>query len=64
MTPFTGASPFSGATALTVVNALAITNANRNSNRADNLALQIDTTGLGLPSGAYTGVMTIRAQAI
>jgi hypothetical protein len=64
MTPFTGASPFSGATAITVVPALVITNANRNSARVDNVALQIDTTGLGLPSGIYTGVMTIRAQAI
>ena len=64
MGPFTGASPFSGATAITVVNALAITNANRNANRSDNVALQIDTTGLGLPSGIYTGVMTIQAQAI
>ena len=64
MGPFTGASPFSGATAITVVNALAITNANRNSNRVDNVAMQIDTTGLGLPSGVYTGVMTVQAQAI
>ena len=64
MGPFTGASPFSGATAITVVNALAINNANRNSNRVDNVAMQIDTTGLGLPSGVYTGVMTVQAQAI
>ena len=64
MGPFTGASPFSGATAITVVNALAITNVNRNSSRVDNVALQIDTTGLGLPSGTYTGVMTVQAQAI
>lgn len=64
MTAFTGASPFSGATAVTVVNNLAITNANRNSSRVDNLGMQIDTTGLGLPSGTYTGVMTIQAQAI
>jgi hypothetical protein len=64
MTPFTGPSPFSGATAITVVNALAITGANRNSNHADNVALQIDTTGLGLPSGIYTGIMTVQAQAI
>ena len=47
-----------------LVNALAITNANRNSSRVDNLAMQIDTTGLGLPAGIYTGVMTIQAQAI
>ena len=64
MGPFTGASPFSGATAITVVNALAITNANRNANRVDNVGLQIDTTGLGLPSGVYTGIMTVQAQAI
>ena len=64
MTPFTGVSPFSANASITVVNALAITNANRNSNRSDNVALQIDTTGLGLPSGTYTGVMTVQAQAI
>jgi len=64
MTPFTGASPFSANASITVVNALAITNANRNANRADNVALQIDTTGLNLPAATYTGVMTVQAQAI
>lgn len=64
MTPFTGSSPFSATASITVVNALAITNANRNANRADNVALQIDTTGLNLPAASYTGVMTVQAQAI
>jgi hypothetical protein len=61
---FTGASPFSGATAIKVVNALAITNANRNSIHVDSVALEIDTTGANLPSGTYTGVLTIQAQAL
>jgi hypothetical protein len=42
----------------------AILAGNRNAGRSDTLALQIDTTGLGLPAGTYTGVLTIQAQAI
>lgn len=61
---FTGASPFSGASAVTIVNALAINNANRNATRVDSVALEIDTTGANLPSGVYTGVLTIQAQAL
>jgi hypothetical protein len=64
MSTFTGASPFSANASITVVNALAINNFNRSANRADNVALQIDTTGLNLPAGTYTGVMTVQAQAI
>src|SRR5712691_1839311 len=35
-----------------------------NSSRSDNLNLKIDTTGLGLPVGTYTGVLNIQAQAL
>jgi hypothetical protein len=35
-----------------------------NSNHTDTLGLQIDTTGLSLPAGAYTGTLNIQAQAI
>jgi len=35
-----------------------------NSSRSDNLNLRIDTTGLGLPVGTYTGVLNIQAQAL
>ena len=35
-----------------------------NGNHTDTLGLQIDTTGLNLPAGAYTGTLNIQAQAI
>ncbi len=35
-----------------------------NSSHADTLGLQVDTTGLSLPAGTYTGTLNIQAQAI
>jgi hypothetical protein len=35
-----------------------------NGNHTDTLGLQIDTTGLNLPAGAYSGTLNIQAQAI
>ena len=35
-----------------------------NASHADTLGLQIDTTGLNLPAGSYTGTLNIQAQAI
>ena len=35
-----------------------------NANHTDTLGLQIDTTGLNLPAGTYTGTLNIQAQAI
>jgi hypothetical protein len=35
-----------------------------NGSHTDNIALQIDSTGLNLPAGAYTGTLNIQAQAI
>jgi hypothetical protein len=35
-----------------------------NSTHSDSVALQINTTGLALPAGTYTGTLTIQAQAI
>ncbi len=62
--PFTTANPFNGAnTGLQIFN-VAITGANVNTSRTDSLALQIDTTGLGLPAGTYTGILNIEAQAL
>ncbi|MCL4522381.1 MAG: hypothetical protein M1453_09350 [Acidobacteria bacterium] len=57
-----GAGPF-GTESIQVFSQ-AIGAANWNSSRNDSVALQIDTTGLGLPSGTYTGTLNIQAQAI
>jgi hypothetical protein len=43
---------------------VAITDANRNGASSDTLDLRINTAGLGLPAGTYTGVLNIQAQAI
>jgi hypothetical protein len=60
---FTGNSPFGTGTSLTIFTQ-AITAGNLNSTRTDTLNLNINTTGLSLPVGTYTGVLTIRAQAL
>jgi hypothetical protein len=60
---FTGNSSFGTGTSLSIFTQ-AITTGNLNSTRTDTLNLNINTTGLSLPVGTYTGVLTIRAQAI
>jgi hypothetical protein len=55
--------PFGAGRSLRLFNQV-INNANRNASRTDNLALQINTTGLLLPAGAYTGLLIIQARAI
>lgn len=60
---FTANSPFGTGTSLSIFTQ-AITSGNLNSTRTDTLNLNINTTGLSLPVGTYTGVLTIRAQAI
>jgi hypothetical protein len=63
-TPFTTAGPFSAA-GLRIFSQNVITiGALRRGTRTDTLDLEIDTAGLGLPAGVYTGVLNIRAQAI
>ncbi|MBI1750197.1 MAG: hypothetical protein HYR59_05980 [Acidobacteria bacterium] len=57
-----GAGPF-GTESIQVFNQ-GISAANWNSNRSDSVALRIDTTGLSLPAGAYTGTLNIQAQAL
>ena len=57
-----GAGPF-GTESIQVFNQ-AITSANWSATRNDSVALRIDTTGLGLPSGTYTGTLNIQAQAL
>jgi hypothetical protein len=60
---FTSNSPFGTGTSLAIFTQ-GITSGNLNSTRTDTLNLNINTTGLSLPVGTYTGVLTIRAQAI
>jgi hypothetical protein len=63
LTAFNTATPFGGNFGLTVFNQ-AITAANANSTHGpDTIALTIDTTGLALPAGTYTGTLIIEAQA-
>jgi hypothetical protein len=62
--PFITAGPFSPA-GLRIFSQTVITlGPLRRSTRTDSLDLQIDSTGLGLPPGIYTGVLLIQAQAI
>ncbi|MBZ5641513.1 MAG: hypothetical protein LAO19_02030 [Acidobacteriia bacterium] len=58
-----GAGPF-GANSKTVYNHGAFAAGQFNGNHTDTLGLQIDTTGLNLPAGAYSGTLNIQAQAI
>jgi len=60
---FSGNSPFGTGTSLTIFTQ-SITSGNLNTVRTDTLDLNISTTGLSLPVGTYTGVLTIRAQAL
>jgi hypothetical protein len=60
---FTGNSPFAAGSSITVATWRILGN-NRNGTRQDTLNLQINTTGLALPGGTYTGVLSIQAQAL
>jgi hypothetical protein len=60
---FTGNSPFAAGSSITLATWRILGN-NRNGNRQDTLDLRIDTTGLVLPAGNYTGVLNIQAQAL
>lgn len=62
-TPFTSNSPFAAGSSMTLATWRILGN-NRNGTRQDTLGLQIDTTGLPLPAGTYTGVLNIQAQAL
>lgn len=62
-TTFTGASPFSASTSLQIFSVL-IKGFNRNGSHTDSLNLEIDTTGVLLPAGIYSGLLVIQAQAI
>jgi hypothetical protein len=64
LTVFNTGTPYGGNFGLTVFNQ-AITAANANSSHGpDTIALTIDTTGLGIPAGTYTGTLVLEAQAL
>ena len=63
-TPFTGASPFAAGTSINIFSQFIILFFNTTATRNDTLNLRINTTGLGLPPGTYTGVMHIQAQEL
>jgi len=61
----TGASgPIASNNAITVFSQVVGAVGTFNSTHSDSVALQINTTGLALPAGTYTGTLTIQAQAI
>ena len=62
-TAFTGAGPYAAGSSLTVFNQF-IFIFNINATRTDSLNLRIDTTGLTLPAGTYSGVLHIQAQGL
>ena len=63
-TAFTGTSPFAAGSSMTIFNQFVLIFFNSTATRTDTLNLRIDTTGLNLPAGTYTGVLHIQAQAI
>jgi len=63
-TSFTGTSPFAAGSSLTLFNQFILILFNTTGMRTDTLSLQINTTGLNLPAGTYTGVLHIQAQAM
>jgi hypothetical protein len=62
-TPFTGTSPYAATSSITIFSRNEPGN-NITRSRTDALNLRINTTGLGLAPGSYTGLLVIQAQAI
>jgi hypothetical protein len=60
---FTGASPFAAGSSITL-SSTRVLGFNRTGNHSDTLNMRISTTGLNLPAGNYTGVLTIQSQAL
>lgn len=60
--PFTGSGPFSTGGSLTIFQER-IRGGNRRKTRTDAMSVQIDTTGLGLGPGTYSGILVIHAEA-
>ncbi len=61
--PFTGSGPFSAGGSLTIYR-MPIRGINRRGLRRDSMSLQINTTGLGLGPGTYSGTLVIHAEAL
>ena len=61
--PFTGSGPFSTGGSLTIYQ-LRIRGRNRRGRRTDPIALKIDTTGLRLGPGVYSGMLVVHADAL
>lgn len=61
MTPFTGAGPYSGGSLLVFSDQV---RNNKRVTRTDNVGMQINTTGLGLRPGSYSGVLRIQSFAM
>lgn len=62
LAPFTGTGPFSAGGSLTVFTQQVRNN--KSVTRTDTVNLQIDTTGLGLRAGSYSGVIRIQSFAL
>jgi len=61
---FTGTSPFAAGSSIALFRQFVLFFLNSTASRTDTLSLRIDTTGLNLPAGTYTGVLHIQAQYI
>ena len=62
-TSFTGSGPFGAGGSLTIFSEN-ILGRNRRKTRTDALELRIDTAGLALPAGTYTGTLRLQVQVI
>ncbi len=62
-TAFSGTSPLAAGSSMTLFNQIFFILFTNPGKRTDTLGLQINTTGLNLPAGIYTGVLHIQAQA-
>jgi len=60
---FTGAGPFAATSSITIFSQFVL-GFNIPQTRTDSLNLRINTTGLGLPNGNYSGLLVIQAQVI
>lgn len=62
--PFTGGTGPFGVNSVLVFSQTVGAAGTFNSTHSDNVALQINTTGLALPAATYTGTLNVQAQAL